>query len=132
MKNPPWRRIPEEAKELIEQLLLEKIPLAEIARVLQISELWLQNYVFGKDEVLPRQLRVPPKPKGRLIVPMDKLWSFVDDKGHAQWVWLALDVFTREIVGCYIGRSEAHSASTSLGRISKSFLEIATLRAVYR
>lgn len=23
---------------------------------------------------------------------MDKLWSFVDDKGNKQWVWLAIDV----------------------------------------
>ena len=33
---------------------------------------------------------------------MDELWSFVDDKGNEKWVWLALDVVTREIVGFYI------------------------------
>ena len=27
----------------------------------------------------------------------------MSDKGNEQWVWLALDVVTREIVGCYIG-----------------------------
>ena len=38
----------------------------------------------------------------------DELWSFVDNKGNKQWVWLALDVNTREIVGVYIGaRDEA-------------------------
>jgi IS1 family transposase len=30
---------------------------------------------------------------------MDELWSFVDNKGNQQWVWLALDTQTREIVG---------------------------------
>jgi hypothetical protein len=30
---------------LIDKLLLEKIPLAGIARVLEISETWLQSYV---------------------------------------------------------------------------------------
>jgi IS1 family transposase len=36
------------------------------------------------------------------------LWSFVDNKGNKQWVWLALDADTREIVGVYIGsRDEA-------------------------
>jgi IS1 family transposase len=34
---------------------------------------------------------------------MDELWSFVDDKGNKQWVWLALEVETREMVGCHIG-----------------------------
>lgn len=39
---------------------------------------------------------------------MDELWSFVDDQGNKQWLWLALDVRTREIVGCHIGdRSKA-------------------------
>jgi insertion element IS1 protein InsB len=36
------------------------------------------------------------------------LWSFVDHKGNKQWVWLAIDAKTREIVGVHIGnRSEA-------------------------
>jgi insertion element IS1 protein InsB len=60
--------------------------------------------------VVPRQVQVTPKPKGALKVQMDELWSFVDDKGNKQWVWLALDVITREIVGCYIGDRSADSA----------------------
>jgi insertion element IS1 protein InsB len=41
-------------------------------------------------------------------VQCDELWSFVDHKGNKQWVWLALDADTREIVGVYIGaRDEA-------------------------
>jgi IS1 family transposase len=42
---------------------------------------------------------------------MDELWSFVDDKGNEQWVWLvALDVETREIVGGDIGDRSGESA----------------------
>lgn len=41
---------------------------------------------------------------------LDELWSFVDDKGNEQWVWLAIDVETREIVGCYIGDRSGESA----------------------
>ncbi|MEG4404883.1 IS1 family transposase [Microcoleus sp. MON2_D5] len=51
----------------------------------------------------PQQVQVKPKTQGQLTVQMDELWSFVDDKGNKQWVWLAQDVTTREIVGCYIG-----------------------------
>lgn len=37
----------------------------------------------------------------------DEAWSFVGNKGNKQWLWLALDVTSREIVGVYIGeRSE--------------------------
>jgi IS1 family transposase len=31
------------------------------------------------------------------------MWSFVNDKGNKQWIWLALDVKTREIIGVYVG-----------------------------
>ena len=31
------------------------------------------------------------------------MWSFVGRKENKQWIWLALDVETREIVGCAIG-----------------------------
>jgi IS1 family transposase len=41
-------------------------------------------------------------------VECDELWSFVGHKGNKQWVWLALDRDTREIVGVAIGaRDEA-------------------------
>ncbi len=40
----------------------------------------------------------------------DELWSFVDNKGNKQWVWLALDADTREIVGVYIGNRDETAA----------------------
>ena len=33
----------------------------------------------------------------------DEMWSFVANKGNKQWIWLALDVNTQEIVGVYVG-----------------------------
>ena len=55
-------------------------------------------------------MQVRPKPQGALRVQMDELWSFVDDKGNKQWVWLALDVITREIVECPVGDRSKDSA----------------------
>lgn len=45
VENGQQNQISEETKQLIDKLLLEKIPLAGIARVLEISETWLQSYV---------------------------------------------------------------------------------------
>ncbi len=59
---------------------------------------------------MPQALQVQPKSKGKLAVQMDELWSFVDNKGNKQWIGLALDVATREIVGCYIGDRSGDSA----------------------
>ena len=31
------------------------------------------------------------------------MWSFVGNKGNKQWIWLALDVETKEIIGVHVG-----------------------------
>ena len=41
---------------------------------------------------------------------MDELGSFVNDKGNKQWVWLAMDADTREIIGCHVGERSRESA----------------------
>ena len=41
---------------------------------------------------------------------MDELWSFVDNKGNKQWVWIAIDAETREVIGLYIGDRSRKSA----------------------
>lgn len=51
-----------------------------------------------------------PNPKRRLRVQMDQLWSFVGNNGNKQWVWLALDAQTRELVGVHIGNPSSGSA----------------------
>jgi IS1 family transposase len=38
-----------------------------------------------------------------LNVECDELWSFVDGKQNKQWLWLAMDRESREIIGVYIG-----------------------------
>jgi IS1 family transposase len=106
--DPQDRRIPDATKALIDKLLLERISLAGIARAVGVSERWLQTYVNKKYADQPRQVQVRSKPKGRLTVECDELWSFVGNKNQKQWVWLALDRETREIIGVAVGaRDEA-------------------------
>ncbi|XGW00689.1 MAG: IS1 family transposase [Leptolyngbya sp. BL-A-14] len=122
VEKPQWQAISDDTKATIERLLLEKIPLAGIARSLQLSERWLQQYVNHYYESIPQHVDVQPKAPQRLNIEMDELWSFVDDKGKEQWVWLALDVRTREIVGCHIG--------DRAGEFAKALWQ--SLPAVYR
>ena len=70
----------------------------------------MQRYVNSQAAAVKKQVEVTPKEKKRLSVQMDELWSFVDSKGNQQWVWLALDAQTREIVGVHIGDRSAVSA----------------------
>ena len=90
--------------------MLEKIPLAGIARVTQVSDRWLQRYVNDVYATVSKQASVVPKAKGKLTVQMDERWSFVDDNGNKQWVWLAMDADTREILACHVGDRSRASA----------------------
>lgn len=56
--DPQWRPISDETKGIVERLLLEKISLFSIARALQISELWLQQYVNQKSKTMPQEVQV--------------------------------------------------------------------------
>ena len=99
----PENRIPQDKKDLIDKLLLERISLAGIARVVGVSERWLQDYVNRKYQEVPQQVDVKKKPKGQLAIQCDELWSFVGNKNNKQWVWLAIDQGAGEVVGVFVG-----------------------------
>ncbi|MBE7385874.1 MAG: IS1 family transposase [Leptolyngbya sp. SIO1E4] len=108
VEDPQNKIIDEATKHLIDNLLLEKIPLAGIARVAEVSEVWLQQYVNAKYAQVERQVQVRAQKKARLMIECDEAWSFVANKGNKQWIWLAINRDTREIVGVHIGdRSRA-------------------------
>jgi len=110
VEDPQWKPKDKDTVGLINLLLLEKIPLAGIVRATGVSESWLQGYVKASYETIPRTVVVKPKAKGKLRVQRDELWSFVNDKGDKQWVWLAMDAQTREIIGCPISDRSRESA----------------------
>ena len=86
VEDPQWKPIDRSTFDLVDLMLLERIPLAGIARVLSLSEGSLQQYVNQLYEEVPNQVDVIPKPKGNLTVQMDELWSLVDNKNNQQWV----------------------------------------------
>ena len=110
VEDPQWKPKDKDTFGLVDLLLLEKIPLAGIARVSGVSQSWLQAYVNGAYAKVGKTATVVPKAKGKLTVQMDELWSFVDNKGNKQWVWLAIDAHTREILGCHVGDRSRASA----------------------
>ncbi|NBD14582.1 MAG: hypothetical protein GVY04_00100 [Cyanobacteria bacterium] len=61
VENPTNVVITAETRELIERLLWERISLAGMARVAQVSEKWRQDYVNPKYAQVPRQVKVSSK-----------------------------------------------------------------------
>lgn len=127
VENPQWQPKDKDTSALIDRLLLERIPLAGIARVLQLSESWLQQDVNQTYEQVPQQAAVVPKTTARLTVQMDELWSFVDEKGNKQWVWLAMDVGTREIIGCHVGDRSQQSAQALWDSLPRRYRQYARI-----
>ena len=64
VEDPQHTPIDEATKRLVDKLLLEKLSLAGIARVAEVSEGWLQEYVNGKYKAVPRQVKVDASKKG--------------------------------------------------------------------
>jgi len=61
VQNATRQPIDEETRQLVDQLLLERLALAAIARVTGVSERWLQMYVNQKYYQTPKQVEVTPK-----------------------------------------------------------------------
>ena len=112
--------IPKDKWELVDKLLLEKLPIPGIARVTGISEQWLQNYINKKYESIPKKIDIVKK-KGPLTIQCDEMWSFVQNKNNKQWIWLAIDEGTREIVGVYAGSRDKEGARGSPDWYEKLF-----------
>ena len=127
VSNSQQKIIPDSDRKLIDKLLLEKIPLAGIARVVGTSESWLQHYVNRKYSEVSQQIEVSLKPTGKLTIECDEAWSFVGRKANKQWIWLALDSKTREIVGVHIGKRNRKGAKGLWASIPKVYRQCAVV-----
>ena len=67
IENPQKKVIPKETWDIVDKLLLEKIPIAGISRVTDISEPWLQRYINQKYEDIPQKIDIV-KDRGRLTI----------------------------------------------------------------
>ena len=80
VEDPQWKPKDKGEQSLVDLLLLEKIPLAGIARATGVSDSWLQDYVNACYAAVPQVAEVVPKAKGKLKVQMDELWSLLITK----------------------------------------------------
>jgi insertion element IS1 protein InsB len=110
------RRVSAEHRALIERLLKERLSLRGICRAVGVGMKWLMAFLVECFEAAPAhlnvQLRQHPDPLlvGHLEVEADELWSFVGKKANPQWLWLALDVRSRQVLAFHVGDRSQTSA----------------------
>ena len=75
VENRTQKLIDFSVRETVKKLLLERISRAGIARSLNISRTWLQNFVNNFYRQISYQVRVFSEISDDLVVEIDELWS---------------------------------------------------------
>jgi IS1 family transposase len=109
-------RVSPEQQELVKKRLLERISLRGICRVVGVSLGWLLNYLVSLYEALPDHLYVDLEQVNnsvliqRLEVEADELLSFVSNKKNKPWLWLAMDIKTKQVIAFQVGDRSKRNA----------------------
>ena len=124
--------ISEEKRDLIERLLLERISLRGICRAVGIGLKWLLSFIVNCFEALPDHLNARPIASTldvtihRLEAEVDEMWSFVGKKANKQWIWIAMDAKTRQVIAFHVGDRSRDSAKELWANIPAGYQQHAT------
>jgi len=127
------QHIGEEMRYLIKLLLLERLSLRGICRVAGVSLKWLLDFITDLYAELPDDLNVDISQAQNNVIRLlhleaeaDEIWCFVGSKENKQWVWIAIDVTTKQIIAFYVGDRSASSAQELWRRIPPAYRACAT------
>jgi insertion element IS1 protein InsB len=124
--------IAEDKRGLIERLLVERISLRGICRAVGVTLKWLLGFLVQRCAALPDHLHVHPVSCQhdvliqRLAVEADELASFVQKKANKQWVWIAMDAKTRQIIAFHVGDRSHTSAEHLWAKMPPAYRQHAT------
>jgi insertion element IS1 protein InsB len=124
--------ISEEKRGLIERLLVERISLRGICRAVGVKLKWLLGFLVQCVEALPDHLHVQPVTchgnvmMRRLEVEADEMASFVQKKANKQWIWIAMDATSRQVIAFHVGDRSRRSAKRLWAKIPEAYRQHAT------
>jgi insertion element IS1 protein InsB len=124
--------VSDETRDLIERLLLERIALRGIGRAVQVGLKWLVGCIANCFEALPDHLHVQPISCNqdvmiqRLEVEADDMASFVQKKANKQWIWLAMDAKTHQIIAFHVRDRSRQSFKKLWAMIPQAYRQHAT------
>jgi insertion element IS1 protein InsB len=116
---------------LIARLLLERISLRGICRVVEVQLKWLLGFLVRCVEALPDHLHVQPVTYcgnvmiQRLEVEADEMSSFVQKKANKQWIWIAMDAKSRQVIAFHVGNRSRKSAKRLWAKIPEAYRQYA-------
>jgi insertion element IS1 protein InsB len=126
------RLITDERRTMVEHLLRERVSLRGICRAVGVSLTWLLHFMVECFTACPEDLHVqlPARPKAvvmsRLEAEADERWSFVQKKANKQWIWIAMDATTRQIIAFHVGDRSRESGKELWAKIPMVYRTQAT------
>jgi insertion element IS1 protein InsB len=121
-----------EHRALIARLLLERLSLRGMCRAVGIGLTWLWGFLVESCVALPEHLHVQPIAYThdvmiqRLVVEADEMNSFVKKKANQQWIWIAMDAETRQVIAFHVGDRRRKSAKRLWAKIPDAYRQHAT------
>ena len=96
-------------------MLAERISLEAICRIMEIDAHRLYAYMDQLHDQLPHDLACSVSDDADIELvkvnsELDELWSFVGRKTNKQWLWLAPDRASRQVVALFVGERGAQGA----------------------
>ncbi len=125
--------ITEDKRGLIERLLVERISLRGICRAVGVKLKWLLGFLVQCVEALPDHLHLQPITCHSNImmrcleVEADEMASFVQKKANKQWIWIAMDAQSRQVIAFYVGDRSRRSAKRLWAKIPEVYRQHATV-----
>jgi hypothetical protein len=126
------RLIAAECRAEIANLLRERLSLRGICRAVGVSLTGLLHFMVDCFASCPDHLhaRLPACPATvwvyKLAAEADDMWSFVQKKANKQWLWLAMDATTRQIIAFHVGDRSRESAKALWAMIPAVYQDHAT------
>jgi insertion element IS1 protein InsB len=117
---------------LIEYLLRERISLRGICRAVGIRLTWLLRFMVERFAACPEHLHVqlPASPTDVVIRQLeaeaDEMWSFVGKRANTQWLWIAMDAKTRQVIAFHVGDRSRKSGEQLWATIPAVYQQQAT------
>jgi insertion element IS1 protein InsB len=93
---------------------------------------WLLGFLVQCVEALPDHLHVQPVTCcgnvmiQRLEVEADEMSSFVQKKANKQWIWIAMDAKSRQVIAFHVGNRSRKSAKRLWAKIPEAYRQYAT------
>jgi insertion element IS1 protein InsB len=125
-------RLSDDTRALIERLLVERISLRGICRAVGVGLKWLLGFLVQCVETLPDHLHVQPVTcdghviMRRLEVEADEMSSFVQKKANQQWIWIAMDAKSRQVIAFHVADRSRRSAKRLWAKIPQAYRQQAT------